>query len=139
MRQFVSLLMVSFRNQLLQYRSTLKIDLEMIILIHRLKIIFAFTVGVNLELETFKSLDAFIGPQLSTIASTISEQCAMHAVQTAQTTAITDSKFVYFNRLNLAYKSSVSISKKKVLSWISSSSFTTTEISLSYVLCSRVL
>lgn len=73
--------------------------------------VFIFTVSVNLELETFKSLDAFISPQLSAIASTISEQCAMHAVQTAQVAAVTDSKFVYFNRLNLAYKSSVSAFK----------------------------
>ncbi|CAG9786775.1 unnamed protein product [Diatraea saccharalis] len=71
-----------------------------------------FTIDVNipLEIETFRSLDAFIGPHLSTIASTISEQCAIHALQTAQLLN-TDQKFVYFNRLNLAYKSSASLSK----------------------------
>ncbi|CAH0398316.1 unnamed protein product [Chilo suppressalis] len=71
-----------------------------------------FTIDVNttLEIETFRSLDAFIGPHLSTIASTISEQCALHALQTAQMLG-TDQKFVYFNRLNLAYKSSASLSK----------------------------
>ncbi|XP_049873224.1 vacuolar fusion protein CCZ1 homolog isoform X2 [Pectinophora gossypiella] len=71
---------------------------------------FTVDVSVKLELEIFKSLDAFIGPQLSTIASAISEQCALHALQTAQL-AVSDSKFVYFNRLNLAYKTSSPVSK----------------------------
>ncbi|PZC81425.1 hypothetical protein B5X24_HaOG212630 [Helicoverpa armigera] len=71
-----------------------------------------FTVDVDVELqfEMFRSLDAFIGPQLSSIASTISEQCTLHALQTAQL-AISEHKFVYFNRLNLAFKSSPPMSK----------------------------
>lgn len=72
-----------------------------------LKFWYLFTVNTHLEIDTFRSLDAFIGPQLSTIASTISEQCAIHALQTAQL-ANTEHKFVYFNRLNLAFKTSVS-------------------------------
>ncbi|KAJ2949148.1 hypothetical protein O0L34_g6088 [Tuta absoluta] len=71
-----------------------------------------FTVDANvqLSLDTFKSLDAFIGPQLSAIASAISEQCAIHALQTAQLAA-NDTKFVYFNRLNLAIKTSSPVNK----------------------------
>ncbi|XP_052741187.1 vacuolar fusion protein CCZ1 homolog isoform X2 [Bicyclus anynana] len=66
-----------------------------------------FTVDVttNLSIDTFRSLDAFIGPQLSTIASSISEQCALHALQSTQLSN-TDHSFIYFNRLNLAYKTS---------------------------------
>ncbi|KPI95570.1 Vacuolar fusion protein CCZ1-like [Papilio xuthus] len=62
----------------------------------------------TLELETLKSLDAFIGPQLYSIASTISKQCTLHALQNAQL-ANTENKFLYFNRINLAFKSSVPI------------------------------
>ncbi|CAH0585665.1 unnamed protein product [Chrysodeixis includens] len=66
---------------------------------------FTVDVTVELEFEMFRSLDAFIGPQLSSIASTISEQCTIHALQTAQLAA-SEHKFVYFNRLNLAFKTS---------------------------------
>lgn len=66
-----------------------------------------FSADKKLELETLKSLDAFIGPQLYSIASTISEQCTLHALQNAQL-ANTENKFLYFNRINLAFKSSVS-------------------------------
>lgn len=69
--------------------------------------LFCITVIDDLEFEMFRSLDAFIGPQLSSIASTISEQCSIHALQTAQLAA-SEHKFVYFNRLNLAFKTSVS-------------------------------
>ncbi|KAM3965217.1 vacuolar fusion protein CCZ1 [Aphomia sociella] len=70
-----------------------------------------FTIDVNTELkiETFRSLDAFMGPQLSSIASIISEQSTLHALQNAQLAS--ESKFVYFNRLNLAFKSSPPINK----------------------------
>lgn len=78
-------------------------DNEVLIFNHH----FLFSVDVELEFEMFRSLDAFIGPQLSAIASTISEQCTLHALQTAQLAA-SEHKFVYFNRLNLAFKTSVS-------------------------------
>ncbi|CAB3220751.1 unnamed protein product [Arctia plantaginis] len=71
---------------------------------------FTVDVDVELEFEMFRSLDAFIGPQLSAIASTISEQCTLHALQTAQL-AVSEHKFVYFNRLNLAFKTSPPINK----------------------------
>ncbi|CAH0715498.1 unnamed protein product, partial [Brenthis ino] len=66
-----------------------------------------FTVDVTttLNIDTFRALDAFIGPHLSTIASSISEQCTIHALQNAQL-ANSDHKFLYFNRLNLAHKTS---------------------------------
>ncbi|KAJ8731308.1 hypothetical protein PYW07_004472 [Mythimna separata] len=71
-----------------------------------------FTVdeNVDLQFEMFRSLDAFIGPQLSAIASTISEQCTLHALHTAQLAA-SEHKFVYFNRLNLAFKTSPTLNK----------------------------
>lgn len=71
---------------------------------------FTIDATVKLELEMFRSLDAFIGSQLSTIASTIGEQCTIHALQTAQL-AVTEHKFVYFNRLNLAFKTSPPVNK----------------------------
>lgn len=71
---------------------------------------FTVDVDVELEFEMFRALDTFIGPQLSAIASTISEQCTVHALQTAQLAA-SEHKFVYFNRLNLAFKSSPPINK----------------------------
>lgn len=87
-----------------------------------------FTVDVHtsLNIDNFRALDAFIGPQLSTIASSISEQCTLHALQTAQL-ANSEHKFLYFNRLNLAYKTSTPVSsltpsttiKPEVLSIIS--------------------
>lgn len=61
--------------------------------------------NTKLDLATFRALDTFIGPQLSSIASSIGEQCTIHALQNAQ---ITDHKFLYFNKLNLALKTSVS-------------------------------
>ncbi|CAH4026801.1 vacuolar fusion protein CCZ1 homolog [Pieris brassicae] len=68
----------------------------------------SFTVdeNTNLDLSTFRSLDTFIGPKLSTIASSIGEQCTMHALVNAQITP-TDHKFLYFNKLNLALKTSM--------------------------------
>lgn len=68
-----------------------------------------FSVTEDLNLDTFKALDAFIGPQLSSIASTIGEQCTMQVIQNSQSPNSDAPKFVYFNRLNLAFKTSVSI------------------------------
>lgn len=70
--------------------------------------IFSFSVKVPLDIEMFKSLDTFIGPQLSSIATVIGEHCAVHALQNCQTTNSDQPKFVYFNRVNLAFKASVS-------------------------------
>ncbi|CAG9102520.1 hypothetical protein JYU34_005813 [Plutella xylostella] len=66
-----------------------------------------FTVDVNttLELDSFRALDATIGPQLSAIASAVSEQVALTALQNAQL-AGAEAKFLYYNRLNLAFKTS---------------------------------
>lgn len=71
---------------------------------------FTLDVNTNLQLEVFRSLDAFIGPQLSNIASSINEQFTIHALQNTQLAA-SEHKFMYFNRLNLAYKTSPAISK----------------------------
>ncbi|CAK1551126.1 unnamed protein product [Leptosia nina] len=67
----------------------------------------SFTVDVDTHVDfaTFRALDTFIGPQLSTIASSIGEQCTIHALQNAQI-ASPDHKFLYFNKLNLAFKTS---------------------------------
>ncbi|XP_060803197.1 vacuolar fusion protein CCZ1 homolog isoform X2 [Amyelois transitella] len=65
---------------------------------------FSIDVNTTLDIETFRSLDAFMGPQLYSIASSISETCTLHALQTAHLAS--DHKFVYFNRLNLAFKTS---------------------------------
>ncbi|KOB67639.1 Vacuolar fusion protein CCZ1-like protein [Operophtera brumata] len=60
-----------------------KEDLNRVIKVH-LKLEDDTEMRKTLELETLKSLDAFMGPQLSTIASSISEQCTIHALQRAQ-------------------------------------------------------
>ncbi|XP_028039377.1 vacuolar fusion protein CCZ1 homolog [Bombyx mandarina] len=105
-------------DKLIKIHVTLEDDTEFkeyYLLIYRtLSATVCFTIDVNtrLELDTVKSVDAFIGPQLSAIASAISEQCSLHALQAAQLAS--EHKFVYFNRLNLILKSSPPVNKLQI-------------------------
>ncbi|XP_038064553.1 vacuolar fusion protein CCZ1 homolog isoform X1 [Patiria miniata] len=55
-------------------------------------------------LDWYKNIDSFIGPQLSSLASDIGEQ---YANRKGSSSASQDFKFVYFNQMNLAQKTTV--------------------------------
>lgn len=59
----------------------------------------------------FKELDEFIGPQLTTISSDIAEYCSRYIAPTNVTENIP--RFIYFNKLNLAYKSTVHLDTRQ--------------------------
>lgn len=52
-------------------------------------------------------IDTFVGPQLSTIASEIAEQFGKDAVSLGNQHDQSSPKYLYFNQLNVAYKSTV--------------------------------
>ncbi|KAF5280704.1 hypothetical protein FQR65_LT15014 [Abscondita terminalis] len=66
---------------------------------------------VTLTMELFKELDEFMGPKLSSIASDIAEYCTRHI--TPVTTSDSAPRFIYFNKLNLAYKSTVHLDNRQ--------------------------
>lgn len=57
----------------------------------------------SLVIDFFKSLDNFLGPQLTTLVSSVAEQCTKHVTATPESCT----KYLYFNKLNLAYKSTI--------------------------------
>ncbi|XP_043281502.1 vacuolar fusion protein CCZ1 homolog isoform X2 [Venturia canescens] len=57
----------------------------------------------SLLIDFLKSLDAFLGPRLTTLVSSVAEQCSKHVVDLTESTP----KYLYFNKLNLAYKSTI--------------------------------
>lgn len=69
-----------------------------------------FAGKTSLLIDFFKSLDSFLGPQLTTLVSSVAEQCAKHAVVTPETCG---TKYLYFNRLNLAYKSTIHLDNRR--------------------------
>jgi len=62
-----------------------------------------------LTLEFFRRLDSFLGPKLSNLASDISEQYSKRTANAGET----QFKFLYFNHMNLAEKSTVHADRKK--------------------------
>ncbi|XP_076310218.1 vacuolar fusion protein CCZ1 isoform X2 [Tachypleus tridentatus] len=58
----------------------------------------------QLSQEFFRRLDSFLGPALTTLASDISEQYSKLATSTTTDTQL---RFIYFNHMNLAQKSSI--------------------------------
>ncbi|CAG9768042.1 unnamed protein product [Ceutorhynchus assimilis] len=64
----------------------------------------------ELALNDFKALDEFINPKLSSIVNDIAEYCSKQVVTPSSTPETP--KFIYFNKLNLAYKSSVHLDNK---------------------------
>lgn len=63
----------------------------------------------NLSSEFFKSLDNFLGPQLWTLVSSVSEQNMKHVSMGTESIP----KYLYFNKLNLAYKSTIHLDNKR--------------------------
>lgn len=63
----------------------------------------------NLLIDFFKSLDSFLGPQLTTLVSSVAEQCSKHMVVNSESST----KYLYFNKLNLAYKSTIHLDNRR--------------------------
>nr|CAI5860086.1 unnamed protein product [Callosobruchus analis] len=64
-----------------------------------------------LSLDFFKQLDEFVSPKLISLVTEIAEYCSKQIVTPS---VLPDSapKFIYFNKLNLAYKSTVHLDNK---------------------------
>jgi len=75
-----------------------------------LKYVSNFAEKTSLLIDFFKSLDSFLGPQLTTLVSSVAEQCSKH-VSTVTPESCT--KYLYFNKLNLAYKSTIHLDNRR--------------------------
>lgn len=72
-----------------------------------------FSVGdQELNLELFKKLDEFMSAKLIALVSTIAEYCSKEATTPSCVPDHTP-KFIYFNKFNLAYKSTVHLDNKQ--------------------------
>ncbi|XP_065160589.1 LOW QUALITY PROTEIN: vacuolar fusion protein CCZ1 homolog [Atheta coriaria] len=67
----------------------------------------------ELTLELFQELDEFIGPNLTEVVSEIAEYCTKQTPTQANIASETTPRFIYFNKLNLAYKSTVHLDNKQ--------------------------
>ncbi|XP_066144360.1 vacuolar fusion protein CCZ1 homolog isoform X1 [Euwallacea fornicatus] len=65
----------------------------------------------ELTLDDFKALDEYMNPKLSPIVNDIADYCATQVV-TPSNVPESSPKFIYFNKLNLAYKSTVHLDNK---------------------------
>lgn len=63
----------------------------------------------SLLMDFWKSLDTFLGPQLTTLVSLVAEQCSKHVSFAAESCP----KYLYFNKLNLAYKSTIHLDNRR--------------------------
>lgn len=62
----------------------------------------------------FKELDAFMGTQLSPVVSPISDYCSLQTSNSSNNLSDPNCpKFIYFNKLNLAYKSTVHLDNRQ--------------------------
>ena len=59
--------------------------------------------------EFYKSLDTFLGPQLTTLVGSVAEQCSKQLA----TNSDLNHKYLYFNKLNLAYKSTIHFDNRR--------------------------
>ncbi|XP_030756051.1 vacuolar fusion protein CCZ1 homolog [Sitophilus oryzae] len=66
----------------------------------------------NLTLELFKELDELINPRLSCVVAEIAEYCSKQ-IMPSITSGDTIPKFIYFNKINLAYKSTIHLDNKQ--------------------------
>lgn len=66
-----------------------------------------------LNIDLFKRLDVFLGPQLTSLVSEVAEQCAKQAASSGTSSPESSPKFVYFNKLNLAQKSTVHLDNRR--------------------------
>lgn len=64
----------------------------------------------DLDLELFKELDSFISPKLTLVVSDVAEYC--YKLQQTNM-AENGPRFIYFNKFNLAYKSTVHLDNKQ--------------------------
>jgi hypothetical protein len=69
-------------------------------------------VDKELTLQLFKDMDEFISPKLTTIVSDISEYCSKQVI-TPSNVPENSPRFIYFNKLNLAYKSTAHLDNKQ--------------------------
>jgi hypothetical protein len=69
--------------------------------------------SLHLSLDLFKRLDIFLGPQLTTLVSEVAEQCSRQAAGINTNSIDPSPKFVYFNKLNLAQKSTVHLDGRR--------------------------
>ncbi|RZC40479.1 vacuolar fusion protein CCZ1 -like protein, partial [Asbolus verrucosus] len=69
-------------------------------------------VDQELTLQMFKDLDEYISPKLTTIVSDISEYCSKQVI-TPSNIPENSPRFIYFNKLNLAYKSTAHLDNKQ--------------------------
>lgn len=69
--------------------------------------------SLHLNLDLFKRLDIFLGPQLTSLVSEVAEQCSRQATTSSTNSVDPSPKFVYFNKLNLAQKSTVHLDNRR--------------------------
>ncbi|XP_058794347.1 vacuolar fusion protein CCZ1 homolog [Phymastichus coffea] len=67
----------------------------------------------------YSSLDSFLGVQLTSLVSAVAEQCSKHSLSSSESSP----KYLYFNKLNLAYKSTIHSDSRRF-----SSALTTPEV-----------
>lgn len=58
----------------------------------------------------YTSLDSFLGVQLTSLVNSVAEQCSKHAAASADSYP----KYLYFNKLNLAYKSTIHCDNRRL-------------------------
>lgn len=58
----------------------------------------------------YTSLDSFLGVQLTTLVSSVAEQCSQNTSASAES----NPKYLYFNKLNLAYKSTIHCDNRRL-------------------------
>lgn len=71
-----------------------------------------FLEKTELTLETFKEIENFMAPEVTAIVSDVAEYTSKK-VAVAANNACNSSKYIYFNKQNLAYKSTVHLDNKK--------------------------
>lgn len=69
--------------------------------------------GAEMTLQLFKDLDEFISPNLTPVVADIAEYCAKQVLTPSSNQNELSPKFIYFNNLNLAYKSTVHLDNKQ--------------------------
>ncbi|XP_063915286.1 vacuolar fusion protein CCZ1 homolog isoform X2 [Zophobas morio] len=69
-------------------------------------------VDKELSLQLFKDMDEYVSPKLTTIVSDISEYCSKQVI-TPSNVPENSPRFIYFNKLNLAYKSTAHLDNKQ--------------------------
>lgn len=74
---------------------------------------FFFLATTKLSLELFQEIDKFITPNLIPVVSDIAEYCAKQVLTPVTNQNEIAPKFIYFNKLNLAYKSTVHLDNKQ--------------------------